>query len=220
MTEGLNLLFEEEVPHLVGRAWEVKKGQYIRIVGRHTVDFVAFNSDNLRESFDQARTKTNQLKLFVTTGDVLYSKDNNVMLTITGDTWPWHHDIEIGMCSRKKFEMSFLNPKVVKRQAWEKDKPAYGWERWEDLPPRGCWENLTEALKPWKLEKWDVPSPFNIFWNLKIDGDTGKIYFDHKHLDDDAPDAMIEMRAEMDLIVAGANDIDGPEPFKMQILEP
>ena len=83
MTEGLNLVFEEEVPHLVGRAWEVKKGQYIRIVGRHTVDFVAFNSDNLRESFDQARTKTNQLKLFVTTGDVLYSKDNNVMLTIT-----------------------------------------------------------------------------------------------------------------------------------------
>lgn len=141
------------------------------------------------------------------------------MLTITADTWRWHHDITIGMCSRKKFETSFLNPKVVKREAFDKDKPAYGWQTWEDLPPKGCWENLTDALKPWGLEKWDVPGPFNIFWNLKVDGETGKLLFDHKRLEDDEPDAMIEMRAEMDLLVAGANDIDGPEPFIIQILE-
>lgn len=219
MVTERKVVYEEEVPYLTGRAWEVKKGQYMRVIGRHTIDLVAFNLHNLQERMDTARTKTNQLKLFITKGDVLYSKDNNVMLTITEDTWRWHHDIVIGMCSRKKFEMSFLNPAQVKRRSFGQDKPSYGWQNWEDLPPRGCWENLTQALMPWNITKWDVPNPFNIFWNTKIDGDTGELFFDHKKLDDNEPDAMIEMRAEMDLLVAGANDIDGPEPFRFQISE-
>ena len=50
MTTGLKVVLEEEVPYLIGRAWEIKKGQYIRISGRHTVDFVAFNANDLREA--------------------------------------------------------------------------------------------------------------------------------------------------------------------------
>jgi uncharacterized protein YcgI (DUF1989 family) len=38
------------------------------------VDFVAFNLENLKERFDQDRTKANPEKVFITRCDVLYSK--------------------------------------------------------------------------------------------------------------------------------------------------
>ena len=37
------------------------------------------------ERFDQARTKVYNMKLWITTGDVLYSKLNNPMMTIVED---------------------------------------------------------------------------------------------------------------------------------------
>ncbi len=45
-----------------GAAFEIKKGQRLRIAGKSIVDFVAFNLHDLNERFDQARTKTNQVK--------------------------------------------------------------------------------------------------------------------------------------------------------------
>ena len=213
------LVLEEEVPYLTGRAWELKKGQYIRVMARHTVDFVAFNLHNLSERFDQARTKTNQLKIFVTKGDVLFSKDNNVMLTIVEDTWKWHHDMQKGTCSRKKFEMNFQDVSVIKHDVWGQEHPTPRWSRWEDLPPRGCWENLMEALKPWNISQWDIPSPINLFQNMRIDGETGRMWYDHKELDEGKEDAVVEMRAEMDLLVAAANDVDGVEPFHIQVYD-
>ena len=84
----------------------MKKGQRLRIAGKSIVDFVAFNLHDLSERFDQARTKTNQVKIFISTGDVLYSKRNNPMLTIIEDTFAeGRHDLQKGMCSRKRFEM-------------------------------------------------------------------------------------------------------------------
>lgn len=213
------LVHEEEIPQFTAGAWEVKKGQYISIIGRHTVDFVAFNLNNLQERFDQARTKTNQLKIFLTTGDILYSKDNNPMLTIVKDTWKWHHDLQKGTCSRKKFEVNFKTPGIIKHDVWGQKEWKPRWPNWEDLPPRGCWENLTVALEPWGITKWDMPSPFNIFQNMKIDGETGQMWYDHQHLNDEEPDAVVEMKAEMDLLVAGSNDVDGPEPYRIQIHE-
>jgi uncharacterized protein len=88
-----------------GAAVEVKKGQRLRIAGKSIVDFVAFNLHDLSERFDQARTKTNQVKIFISTGDVLYSKRNNPMLTIVEDSFKeGRHDLQKGMCSRKRFE--------------------------------------------------------------------------------------------------------------------
>jgi uncharacterized protein YcgI (DUF1989 family) len=76
------ILKSEVVPKNSGAAFEVKKGQRLRIAGKSIVDFVAFNLLDLAERFDQARTKTNQVKIFISTGDILYSKRNNPMLTI------------------------------------------------------------------------------------------------------------------------------------------
>ena len=187
-----------------GAGFELKKGQFIQVIGKSTVDFVAFNRHNLTERFDQARTKTNQLKIFITKGDVLISRDNNVMLTIVEDTWQWHHDLQKGMCSRKRHELRFRGE--VRFDVWgypdgqaPRQRP---WERWEDIPARGCLENLTEALKPWNISPWDIPNPFNIFQNMRIDGETGRMWFDHQTPEEDA---VLEMRAEMDLVVAASH---------------
>src|SRR4030095_17066424 len=89
-----------------GAAVEVKKGQRLRIAGKSIVDFVAFNLHDLTERFDQARTKTNQVKIFISTGDILYSKRNNPMLIIVEDTFKeGRHDLQKGMCSRTRLEM-------------------------------------------------------------------------------------------------------------------
>src|SRR5881397_463039 len=100
------ILRSDVVPKNSGAAVEVKKGQRLRIAGKSIVDFVAFNLHDLSERFDQARTKTNQVKIFISTGDVLYSKRNNPMLTIVEDTFKeGRHDLQKGMCSPKRFEM-------------------------------------------------------------------------------------------------------------------
>ena len=61
-------LREETVPNNTGWAAELKKGQIIRIAAVTTVDFVAFSLHNLRERFDQARTKVYNMKIFISTG--------------------------------------------------------------------------------------------------------------------------------------------------------
>ena len=183
------------VPKNSGGAFVVKKGQRIRIAGRSIVDFVAFNLHDLRERFDQARTKTNQVKIFISKGDQLISKLNNPMLTIVEDTFKeGRHDLQKGMCSRKRFEL--VAEGLAKREFIEgvDINPKVP----EDIPDHGCWENLSEALKPWNIPPEDIPSPFNIFQTMRIDPDTGKM------LDTQIRpkvEAHVDFRAEMDCLV-------------------
>src|SRR5205807_8141792 len=100
------ILRSEAVLKNSGAAVEVKQGQRLRIAGKSIVDFVAFNLHDLAERFDQARTKPTQVKIFISTDDVLYSKRKKPMLTIGGDTFvDGSHDIQKGMCSCKRLEM-------------------------------------------------------------------------------------------------------------------
>src|SRR5688572_27409425 len=62
-------LREETVPYNTGWAAQLKKGEVIRITATTTVDFVAFNLQNFKERFDQARTKVYNMKIFISTGD-------------------------------------------------------------------------------------------------------------------------------------------------------
>ena len=192
------LLKTEVIAKNSGAAFEIKEGQRLRIAGKTIVDFVAFNLRDLAERFDQARTKTNQVKIFISTGDVLYSKRNNPMLTIVEDTFAeGRHDLQKGMCSRKRFEMVArgeskrvfaegvdINPKTV-----------------DEIPAHGCWENLSNAVKPWNIAPDDVPSPFNIFQCMRIDPETGVMY---DTMIRPKGEAHVDFRAEMDLLVAAS----------------
>jgi uncharacterized protein len=192
------ILTSRLVPRNSGAAFEMKKGQRLRIAGRSIVDFVAFNLRDLTERFDQARTKTNQARIFLSTGDVLYSKRNNLMLTIVEDTFTeGRHDLQKGMCSRKRFEMvtQGQSKRVFAEGVDINPKKA------EDIPDHGCWENLSDAVKPWHISPDDVPSPFNIFQCMRIDPDTGVMYDTMVRPKDEAH---VDFRAEMDLLVAAS----------------
>ncbi len=181
-----------------GAAFEIKKGQRLRISGKSIVDFVAFNLHDLSERFDQARTKTNQVKIFVSTGDILYSKRNNPMLTIVEDTFKeGRHDLQKGMCSRKRFEMvaQGQSKRVFDEGVDINPKKA------EEIPDHGCWENLSAALAPWQIAPDDIPSPFNIFQCMRIDPDTGVMY---DTMIRPINQAHVAFRAEMDLLVAAS----------------
>ena len=192
------LLQSQVIPKNSGAAFELIRGQRLRITGKSIVDFVAFNLRDLTERFDQARTKTNQVKIFISTGDILYSKRNNPMLTIIEDTFKeGRHDLQKGMCSRTRFQMVAegrskrifaegvdINPKTP-----------------EEIPDHGCWENLSGAVKPWNIAADDVPSPFNIFQCMRIDPETGIMYDTTVRPKDEAH---VDFRAEMDLLVAAS----------------
>jgi len=185
------MLWERQLPRNTGFALDVKAGQAVRISSQTIIDFVCFNRDNLRERFDQARTKANQRKVFISIGDALVSKLNNTMMTIIEDTFKeGHHDLQEGMCSRKRHELA------AQRGIWEK---TYG-RPLSEMPPHGCTENLGGILAPYGIALEDVPSPFNIFQDMIIHQDTGEL--EHSPIRPKPPGAHVTLRAEMDLLAA------------------
>ena len=71
-------------------------------------------------------------------------------------------------------------------------------QRPEDIPDHGCWENLSEALKPWNIQPEDIPSPFNIFQTMRIDPDTGAML---DTMVRPKQEAHVDFRAEMDCLI-------------------
>src|SRR5580658_5993533 len=184
-------LWERQLPRNVGFAFDMKGGQCVRITSQTIIDFVCFSRENLRERFDQARTKANQRKVFISIGDSLISKLNNTMMTIIEDTFKeGHHDLQEGMCSRKRHELA------AQRGVWEitYKRPL------SEMPPRGCTENLGGVLAPYGIAVEDIPSPFNIFQHMIIHQDTGEL--EHSHLRPKPPGAHVTLRAEMNLLAA------------------
>lgn len=189
----MRVLQEAVIRKNTGITFVVKKSQVMRITGQSTADFVVFNLNDVRERFDQARTKVDQGKIYVSTGDVLISKFNSVMMTIVKDTYQGTHDMEKGMCSTSFY-----------RKWGDKIFKIYG-GTWKKLgrkrgaaPKHGCWENLAKALKPWKVRKEDVPSPLNIFQTMVINAKTGSMRY---AMTRPKPGTHIDLRAEMDCLV-------------------
>lgn len=105
----------------------------------------------------------------------LWSNRSNPMLTIVSDTAETH-DFLLTPCSEATFEHFYP------------DKPIH----------RGCFGNLAEALAPYGIEPDDIPTAFNIFMNVPVDGQSGVLAV--KPPTTEAGDR-IEFRAEMDLII-------------------
>jgi uncharacterized protein len=204
----MKTLLDHYLPPRTGWAGIVERGQRLRIVevdGGQIGDFVVFNADNLRERFDQGRTKANQGRIFITTGHVLYSKSNAVMMTITDDTYGIH-DLQYGMCSRWIFESG-------QYRGFVKDFEAGGGQ---GQPAFGCWEILTKALAPWNIAAEDIPSPFNVFQTMKVDLATGALGIEPGR---SKPGDYIELRAEMRCLCALSACPCGGKSSRVQIME-
>jgi len=175
-----------------GQALTVERGLRVRVYGTTIADFVAFDRHNVRERFDQARTKTYNASIYATTGHVLMTKSNEPLLTITEDTYvDGTHDLQKGMCSAARVRRAVEEGRI--QEYYNRDIPT------AELPDHGCWENLSRALEPYGISPEDIPSPFNLFQTIRLELPSGRLFNTSIR---PKPGSYIEMQAERDTLVA------------------
>jgi uncharacterized protein YcgI (DUF1989 family) len=161
-----------------GTAFRLNKGQRLTVIdpkGVQVADLVAFSRDDTREVLSNGRTLDYASRLFLTTGDPIYSNRSNVMLNIVEDTCG-RHDFLLTPCSKDTFRIIY----------GDKD------------PAPGCFGNLANAFKKFGIEEDQIPCAFNCFMNVVVDGSTGELKVDPPT--SKAGDH-IDFVAEMDLII-------------------
>ena len=148
----------EVIPPRSGVAFELRRGQRLRVVdpeGEQVADLLAYNREDIGEVISSGRSLDYASSIFLSTGDALYSNRSRVMLRIAEDE-VGRHDFLLTPCSAEMFRI------------------IYG----ETQPHRGCFGNLAEALAPWGVRADDIPTAFNVFMNVRVDGESGKLRVD------------------------------------------
>ncbi|KAH8894483.1 hypothetical protein GQ53DRAFT_857866 [Thozetella sp. PMI_491] len=161
-----------------GSSFYLKKGQRLTIIdpqGTQVSDIVTFNASDIGEWLSNGRSFDYANKIYFSTGDKLYSNRSNVMLRIVEDT-VGTHDFLFTPCSKETFRIKFGD---------------------EDPHP-GCFGNLAFALAKCGISEDRIPSPFNCFMNVPVDGKTGTFEVLPPTT---KPGDHIDFVAEMDLIV-------------------
>lgn len=136
-------------------AFLLRKGQRLKVVdiqGEQVSDFICFNQHDTAEYLSSGRTIDYAETIFLTRGHPFYSNRSRVMFEIVEDT-VGKHDFLLTPCSSDTFRI------------------IYG----HTNPHRGCHGNLAESLKPFGISSDQIPICFNIFMNVSVDGDSGKI---------------------------------------------
>lgn len=162
-----------------GAAFRLNKGQRLRVIdpqGEQVSDMLAFNAADTDEVISSGRTLDYASKLFLSTGDPLYSNRSNIMLRIIEDT-VGRHDFLLTPCSKDTFRI------------------IYG----DEHPHHGCFGNLSHALEPYGIKPDQIPVAFNIFMNVQVNGENGALTVDPPL--SKAGDHIL-LEADMDLIVA------------------
>ena len=143
------------IPPRSGTAFIVKKGQRLKVIdieGEQVSDFICYNLHDKDEYLSAGRTIDYAETIYLTKGHPFYSNRSNIMFHIVEDT-VGRHDFLLTPCSAEMFRI------------------IYGHQD----PHRGCFGNLCEALKPYGIEPDSIPTCFNIFMNVPVDGQTGKV---------------------------------------------
>ncbi|MEE3217334.1 MAG: urea carboxylase-associated family protein [Pseudomonadota bacterium] len=166
------------IPPRSGTAFELAKGASLTVIdpeGSQVSDLLAYKAQDVREAISNGRTFDYEETLHLSTGNRLWSNRSNPMLSIVEDTVR-RHDFLLTPCSTATFEHFYP------------EKPVH----------RGCFGNLAEALEPYGIGPDDIPTAFNVFMNVPVDGESGLIAV--KPPVSKAGDRIV-LRAEMDLII-------------------
>lgn len=169
----------ERIPPCSGRAIELDTGDELVVVdpmGQQVCDLTAFARADLAEYLSSGRSIDYAAKLWLSTGDVLYSNRSRAMFTLVEDTCG-RHDFTLTPCSREMFEI------------------LYGEK--EGRP--GCEGNLAAALAPYGIGRDRIPVAFNIFMNVAVDGATGRLSVLPPL---SRPGDRVRLRAAMPMVVA------------------
>ncbi|WP_229757998.1 DUF1989 domain-containing protein [Paenibacillus marchantiophytorum] len=165
------------IPATQGLGFKLSKGQVVRVTdveGEQVADFVAYHANNLDERLDPGVTLDALSTTNVKPGDILYATTYKPMLTIVSDT-VGRHDFINAACRSEMYEVLY-------------DKQNHA----------SCYHNLNQAIAEFHIPAPVQHYPFNLFMNTVIHP-TGEISVERPL--SKAGD-YIELRAEMDLIVA------------------
>jgi uncharacterized protein len=160
-----------------GAGFRMKRGACLHIIdlyGQQSGDLIAFSDGDSSEPLSNGRTFDYLTRLYVRTGDILYSTHSRPMFRIIADS-AGRHDFLYGACTTEMYEIQ------------------YGLHN-----HRNCSDNLTQALRNVGLEVGFLPTPLNVFMNVEVEADgTLSIHPPRTR----AGDSLV-LRAEMDLVVA------------------
>lgn len=184
------------IPAAEGRTFEVKKGQWLivkDVEGDQICDFVAFDAHDYTRKLSVSHTRMMLESSFFKVGDTLYTWAEEPMFTMVEDTYGVH-DLTFPSCDYANY--------------LAKGVPEHP----------SCRGNFVKIFKPYGIEEWMLPDPFNIFMNspdMKL--------FPNKSKAGD----YVKLKCEMDALVGAtscAYDFDGvnggkPTPIEITILE-
>lgn len=156
------MIHEGRIAPQTGTAFFLKAGQTLRITdpqGEQVSDLMAFVANDAGDAvarplewLSSGRTLDYAETIYVSTGNVLYSQNSRPLLTITADTCG-RHDFLLTPCSPETFGIIYKTTEY---------HPS-------------CYENLWRNLAPFGVEPQEIPTSFNVFMNVAVDGATGKL---------------------------------------------
>lgn len=145
----------QEIRPRCGTAFTLDAGQVLTVwdpEGSQVSDLLAFAALDVREVISNGRTFDYEETIRLTTGNCLWSNRSRMLLEIIEDT-VGRHDFLLTPCSAATFRRFYP------------DKPVH----------RGCFGNLAEALAPFGIGEDAIPVAFNLFMNVPVDSETGRL---------------------------------------------
>lgn len=155
----------------------IKKGHLLKIIdpqGEQVSDLTAFALEDKAEWLSSGRTIDYANRIYLTTGNVLYSNRSRPMLSIVEDT-VGRHDFLLTPCSPETFKIIYNN---------------------HEYHP-SCFENLHTNLAQFGIAPDMIPTTLNVFMNVVVQ-ESGELRIDPPP--SKAGDYIV-FRAEMDLII-------------------
>jgi uncharacterized protein YcgI (DUF1989 family) len=143
------------IPPRSGVSFILKKDQRLKVIdieGEQVSDFICYNLHDKAEYLSGGRTIDYAETIYLTKGHSFYSNRSNIMFEMVEDTVGLH-DFLLTPCSAEMFRITYGHTE----------------------PHRGCFGNLCEALKEYEITPDNIPTCFNIFMNVPVDGVTGKV---------------------------------------------
>ncbi|MGF1634307.1 MAG: DUF1989 domain-containing protein [Phycisphaerae bacterium] len=161
-----------------GVAFRVRRGQRLRIItptGGQVADLFSVTTQDAREVLSSGRSIDYADRLYLSTGDVLYSNRSRPMWTIGRDA-VGRHDFVLTPCSREMY---------IKLRGDDGTHPS-------------CFANLAGPLSRFGVEPDRIGNAFNIFMDVRFDPSTGRMHIAPPPA---KPEDALELRAECDQFV-------------------
>lgn len=191
----------KHIPPRSGDSFKLKKGQRLKIhnpEGKQVSDMILINQHDVNEKLSSGKTFDYEESVLITKGNYIWSNRSNKMVYIVEDT-----------CGRNDFLLAPCDSKTF----------AHFYESHDSSP--SCLGNLSHELKKYGVIQDAIPTAFNLFMNVGIAPD-GSLRVLPPIAE---PRDYIELKAEMDLIVAltacSAKDSNAGsfKPITYEILE-